>query len=54
LIIRISNANNQLAQYLEEMARPGFKPTKVYGDALYKALLRFLRQWINKLIAPEL
>jgi hypothetical protein len=31
-----------------------YRPEKVYGDALYKALLRQLRRWVRNLLDPVL
>ena len=51
---RIRRANYLLQEMLRKRASLNYKPEKVYGDALYKALLRQLRRWVRNLLDPVL
>ena len=51
---RIYRANYLLEELQRKMASLNYKPEKVYGDALYKALLRQLRRWVRNLLDPVL
>ena len=51
---RIHHANYLLEELLRMRTNPNYKPEKVYGDALYKALLRQLRRWVRNLLDPVL
>ena len=52
---RIAIALQLLKDHLKKKQDPMYKPEKVYGDALYKALLRQLRRWVIKnLLDPVL
>ena len=51
---RIHLANYLLEDMLRMRTKANYKPEKVYGDALYKALLRQLRRWVRDFLDPVL
>jgi hypothetical protein len=51
---RIHHAIYLLKEMLRKRMSRNYKPEKVYGDALYKALLRQLRRWVRNLLDPVL
>jgi hypothetical protein len=51
---RIHLANYLLEEMLRMRTKANYRPEKVYGDALYKALLRQLRRWVRNLLDPVL
>ena len=51
---RIYRANYLLEELQRKITSKNYKPQKVYGDALYKALLRQLRRWVRNLLDPVL
>ena len=44
---RIHHAIYLLKEMVRKRRALNYKPEKVYGDALYKALLRQLRRWVR-------
>jgi len=51
---RIHHAHYLLQELQRKIVSLNYKPEKVYGDALYKALLRQFRRWVRNLLDPVL